>query len=69
MLQECLPGFTQGHAARAAIQQAGLQALLKAGDLPAYVRRRYAHALGCGRELARFGHGYEFIDTLPAAGH
>ncbi|MNP15240.1 hypothetical protein D3C76_1075900 [compost metagenome] len=39
VLQEGLPGFAQGHPPGAAIQQAGLQALFKAGDLPADVGR------------------------------
>jgi len=38
VLKKGLPGFAQGYAPGAAIEQSGLQALFKPGDLPADVR-------------------------------
>ncbi|MNP18528.1 hypothetical protein D3C76_1110140 [compost metagenome] len=69
MLQKGLPRLAQGYPARAAVQQARLQALLQPGDLAAYVRRGNPQAFGGRCELARFGHGDEFVDALPAVAH
>ena len=69
MLQKGLPGLAQGYPARAAIQQAGLQALFQTGDLPADVRRRNPQAFGGCSELARFCHRDKFVDAFPAAAH
>ncbi|MNS99921.1 hypothetical protein D3C72_1343360 [compost metagenome] len=66
MLQEGLPGLGQGHLARAAVEQAGLQAFFEPGDLAADMGRRNAQALGGGGELARFGHCNEFVQAFPA---
>ncbi|MNE74337.1 hypothetical protein D3C80_1704130 [compost metagenome] len=69
MLQEGLPGFAQGHLARAAVEQAGLQAVFQAGDLAADVRRGNPQAFGRSGELARLGHRDELVDAFPAATH
>ncbi|MNH19421.1 hypothetical protein D3C79_791570 [compost metagenome] len=52
VLQKGLPGFAQGHLARTAIEQTGLQAILQSGDLAADMRRGNAQALGRRGELA-----------------
>ncbi len=66
MLQEGLSGFAQRYSPGAAVEQAGLQALLQAGDLAADVRRGNAHAFGCRGELPGFGDSDEFVESFPA---
>ena len=66
VLQKSLPSLGQRDLARAAVEQAGLQAFFQSGHLAADLRRRQTQALGRSAELATLGDRNEFIQAFPA---
>ncbi|MNE63822.1 hypothetical protein D3C80_1591950 [compost metagenome] len=57
--QQCAPGFSQGHLAAQAVEQAHVQLLLQAGDAFADGRLGQEQAFGCAGKAAGFGNSDE----------